>query len=124
MKKELLEKSLLEARKSGNKFISNTLSTMKGEIENQHKNNPTENVDLLIEAYAFKSKKNLIEFKPKDWELELEVIKPFLPKEITEQDVIELINTLKLAGTNEKAMLGVIMKSLKGVDVNLVKSLL
>lgn len=123
-KLELLNSQLLEARKSGNKETANILSTMKGEVENQAKNNPKAQLETLITDYALKSKKNLTQFKTPGWESELEILKPYLPKEITEQDVIEAISALKAAGTPEKAMLGILMKELKGVDVNLVKRLL
>lgn len=125
MKKEiLLNTSLIEARKKGDRFTSNVLSTMKGEIENQLKNKAGQDIEKLIEGYSFKSKKNLLSFKPKDWEIEMKVLEPFLPKEITEEDVVALIDILREKGTPEKSIIGLVMKELKGVDIELVKPLI
>ncbi len=145
-RKELLDKLYLQARKNGNKVAISCLSTMKGEIENQIKNK-LGNFDFLnctkdelevyleqlivinndlIEKYAIKSKKSLIEFKPKNYEEELVILEQFLPLQLSKEEILNKIKLIIMQNNdiNENKLMGLCMRELKGVEPNLVKQLI
>lgn len=123
-KYKLLESLLLEARKASDRFALSIYSTMKGDVDNTGIGKGDQNYDDLIENYALKSKKNLEEFKPTDYEKEIELLTPFLPKIADTSEIKDYISTLKSEDVPSKQWMGRVMRNFKGLDPQLVKSLI
>lgn len=123
-KYKLLQEFLLSARKSGDKSLLTIYSTMKGELDNMIKSNPTENVEDMIERYALKSKKNLEEFKPEGYQIELDALQSFLPQPVSEEEINQFIRELKTQSIDQKQWMGKIMSNFKGLDPQVVRGLI
>lgn len=123
-KYKLLGDLLLQARKASDRFALSVYSTMKGDVDNTGKGKADQDYNDLIETYALKSKKNLEEFKPEDFEKEIELLTPFLPKEVTPAEIKDYISVLKSEEVPDKQWLGRVMRNFKGLDPQLVRSLI
>lgn len=123
-KYKLLENLLLEARKASDRFALSIYSTMKGDVDNTGIGKSDQDYDDLVENYALKSKKNLEEFKPADYEKEIELLTPFLPKIADTSEIKDYISTLKSEDVPSKQWMGRVMRNFKGLDPQLVKSLI
>ena len=122
---ELINEQYLAARKVQDVVTILCLGTMKGEIENLLKTS-NKTADELITAYAIKSSKNLNEFKPANYERELEILSQFLPKQLSEEEVRVIVNNIKKQNKGVAAgkLMGIAMKQLKGADPKLVKKII
>lgn len=123
-KYQLLQSEILKARKAGDKWVLSVLSTMKGEIDNQSKTDTKDSLDDLIEKYALKSKKNLEEFKPDRFEEEIELLTPFLPREVSPEEIKAFIQSLADEDVDKKQWMGGVMRNFKGLDPKLVTQLI
>lgn len=153
MKKELLNKKFITARKENDTVAKNLFSTLKGEFENQCKvgdgsiinskdqltidNSKTtvgemyENV--IIEKLASKMTKNALLVNSDESRKEIELLKEFLPLDLRlSQEEINDILSQVLAGANGNKNVGMLLGSFmklskptgKSVDTNLVKELI
>lgn len=131
---EKLDILLLDARKDKNKEIQKNLYlTLKGELENAMKSSD-DDANTLISKIAKKMTKSVEQVRySSEYEsvvqeatIELDALKTFLPKELTDEEVLIELRTLGLDKMNNFGQkMGAAMKLLKGkVDGNRVKQLL
>jgi len=121
---EQLQAAILEARKAGDKWKVKVLSTMKGEVENYLKNEKSKNVDDFIESYALKSKKNLEEYKPANYQEEIELLEIYMPRPIRPEEIQAFIELLHKEGVDKRQWMGRVMRNFKGLDPKLVQGLI
>lgn len=129
-KLQLINTLFTQARLNRDEVRKSCLSTMKGEIENALKTEGADE-DQIIVNYCLKSKKNLLEYKPAGYEIELSIIEQFLPRQLTGEEIQQEIHYILNPDPKEKTkanfgyFMGLCSKELKGrADVNIIKSLL
>lgn len=134
--KEQINKNFIKAMKEKNSVEKNLLSVIKGEIQTVEKNIPTENLsDIEVTKILNKLVKSLnetliqltsIEGQADNMlktSLELATIQSYLPKQMSELDVIQKIDELFSKGITN---IGQVMKefSLLQVDKKMVSDIL
>ena len=113
--KDRVSKEIIAAMKAKDKTRLNVLRYIKKLfIENETSKKPVSNLMDIIISHAKKTKDSL-EMYPEgpqreEIEKELEIMAEYLPKPLTEDDVIALIKDIKAA--NAGANMGVLMKEL------------
>lgn len=114
-----LKEDHLEARKAKDEVASKLLGTLKGEVETEMKNSDELSEDI-VERIAKKFKKGLESTPTEDSERELEILKPYLKEQLTEEQIISELDLLGLKElSNFGAKMGKAMFTLKGkVDGN------
>lgn len=115
-----LTEGLLEARKAKSTVETNLLSTLLGEVQAEMKRSDKPSA-VIVEQIAKKFKKNIESMKQNDrTDEELFILKPFLPEELDESEIIEQLNLLNLSEmTTFGQKMGTAMRTLKGkVDGN------
>ena len=113
---ELIEKAILNARLTKNDLAKNLLQTLKGEYEMALKNGESA-TDALVEKIAKKMVKNNELISSEDALKEIEILKSYLPEELSEADlkslVAKVINELPekvaLFKAGNKSMIGALM---------------
>lgn len=111
-----VNKEILLAKKSGQKERANSLVLLKSELLNNEKTEkPKEEIQVAI-SYAKKLEKALDlyedEVKISELKKEISVIKEFLPKELTSEEIKEGVRYF-LKSNPELNNMGLAMKSLK-----------
>lgn len=143
MLKDVVQKQMVDAMKSGDKDRKRALSLLLAALKNKEiekRPNFTEQDELDTVAKMAKQVKESIELTPADrvetikqLESELEVYKKFMPKQMTEEEIkkiiVEVIDKLQIKGTAAAKNRGIIMHELmplvKGrADGKLVNQLL
>lgn len=122
--KEKLKEDLIKAMKEKDKEVLNTLRSLKGAIQLEIINNKKEENDELIMDIITKQIKmreaSIEEFKKANredliisYQKEIDILKSYMPKELTIEEVTEIINDIfnKLNPTSIKD-LGSIMKEI------------
>jgi len=122
--KEKLKEDLIKAMKEKDKEVLNTLRSLKGAIQLEIINNKKEENDELIMDIISKQIKmreaSIEEFKKANredliisYQKEIDILKSYMPKELTIEEVTEIINDIfnKLNPTSIKD-LGSIMKEI------------
>ena len=115
-----LTEGLLEARKAKSTIETNLLSTLLGEVQAEMKRSDKPSA-VIVEQIAKKFKKNIESMKQNaKTDEELFILKPFLPEELDESEIIEQLNLLNLSEmTTFGQKMGTAMRTLKGkVDGN------
>lgn len=123
---EKINSLYLEARKNKDAIGMACIGTLKGEVENAIKS-PNVNIEDAVLKYCIKAKKNLLEFKPTNWEAELSILEQyFLPKQLDDAEISTIISNIinENVGLHEGKLMGLCMKSLKGVDPSKVKTMI
>ena len=103
--KELLKNDLVKAMKEKNKEELNTLRAVKGAIQLEVINNKKEENDSLILDVINKQIKmrndSVNEFKKanrtdlvESYEKEIAILKRYMPEQLTEEEIIKIINKL------------------------------
>ena len=89
-KLELMNQAFIEVRKSNDAIGKALFSTFKGAFENERKSS-TKSDDLIIESLAKKFTENAILMKN---EIEVEMLKQFMPKELEMKEYYSSINSV------------------------------
>jgi len=123
---KLIEKAILEARLTKNDLAKNLLQTLKGEYETQSKNGEPA-TDALVDKLTKKMIKNAELVGTEDAYKEIEILKTYLPVEMSESELKtlivkvldslpEVVNEYK-AGNKSKIglLVGTIMKESKNL---------
>jgi len=130
---ELLSETRISARKGIDEVAKALFSTLKGEFDNAVKNG-SHAEDLTIEKLAKKMTDNAKIVGTADAMHEIELLKPFMPILMSEDELRNIIKTVidnnpdkannyKLG--NKGALVGMAMKEMKGkADAEVVKSVL
>lgn len=123
---KLIEKAILTARVTNNTLAKNLLQTLKGEFETLSKTGEAA-TDLLVEKLAKKMIKNAELVGTEDARKEIEILKTYLPVEMSESElktlIIKVLNTLPevvneyKAGNKSKigVLMGTIIKESKNL---------
>lgn len=111
-----------QARLARNQEASNALGTLRGEVETILKNGDSD-PDATTEAAAKKMVKGLETVGGEQSQREIEILEPYLPQTLTEDQIKAELDTLDLGSKpNVGAKMGAAMKHLKGrADGNDVK---
>lgn len=130
MKTQILNTKFIEARKSNNPVAKNLFSTLKGEFENLTKSSK-DSPDAIIEKLAKKLTEAAKMINNEDSKSEIELLKEFLPLELTSDEVHSFVEQALSTSNGNKnigMLLGSVMKLVKptgkSVDVELVKKLI
>lgn len=113
--KDIVSKEIMAAMKAKDKIRLNALRYVKKLfIENDTSNNPQPELDIVI-SYAKKVKESIAQYpadsqQALDLAAEVKVLEEFLPKALTKDEVLAIIQSIK-AGL-EAPNMGAIMKEL------------
>lgn len=119
---DLVNKKIIDAKKSGDKFTSNVFVLLKSELLNNEKSKKPIGELEVVEKYAKKLFKTLKMFENtdryEDLEKEYNLIKELLPKQMSEEETKKYVEEyLKQNPSNEVGKtIGAIKKELKNVD--------
>lgn len=121
---ELLDRMLLDARKTKNVLVKNLLLTMKGEFQNKS-NTSKDSEDELLESIARSMIKSSETIGTDDSKEEIKILKKFMPNILSEDEVEDIIKALIKSnpGKNFGFYMGNLMKT-KGIDGKLAKKVL
>ena len=111
---EQVEKAILKARLEKNSVAKNALQTLKGEYELESKKPNGDGGDVLFEKLAKKAIKNATIVGNDEALQEIEIIKTFLPEELSEDKLTEIILNVFKASPEKLADLKAGNKSLIG----------
>lgn len=112
-----LNEDIVSSMKNGNGFRVSTLKGLKASLESNSKDkNPKTELQVVVQ-YKNMLNKSLDQYvgkfdKMKEINKEITVVSEYLPKEMTKDEVLSLINEVK-SKLGDKANMGVIMKTLK-----------
>jgi uncharacterized protein len=128
MIKEQINKDYIAAFKTKDNIAKNVLSVIKGEIQTQEKkdnvlNLSDENVIKILNKMAkslnetldILSKKSTTDEKYQTISTELKIVKNYLPKELSIDEITQKVDELINSGLNN---LGLIMKEFSNLPVN------
>ncbi|MGN0993110.1 MAG: GatB/YqeY domain-containing protein [Bacilli bacterium] len=127
---EKLKSDLIIAMKEKNKEKLNTLRAVKGAIQLEIINNKKEeNDDLLLDVINKQIKMrndSISEFEKagrddlvKSYQKEVDILKEYMPKELTEEEIEEIINSaIKETGASTVKDLGIIMRTITPIVKN------
>lgn len=124
-----LKKAHLQARKNGDETGKSLYSSMVSMCDHNLKEKPEADEDQVVEDVAVTMKKNIEETREtvKDHgDKELELLQSFLPKELSEEEVREIIKDEMFAMEEPKfgPLMSSVMKRVgKSADGKFVKSL-
>lgn len=119
---DLVNKKIIDAKKSGDKFTSNVFVLLKSELLNNEKSKKPIGELEVVEKYAKKLFKTLKMFENtdryEDLEKEYDLIKELLPKQMSEEETKKYVEEyLKQNPSKEVGKtIGAIKKELKNVD--------
>lgn len=119
---DLVNKKIIDAKKSGDKFTSNVFVLLKSELLNNEKSKKPIGELEVVEKYAKKLFKTLKMFENtdryEDLEKEYDLIKELLPKQMSEEETKKYVKEyLKQNPSKEVGKtIGAIKKELKNVD--------
>jgi uncharacterized protein YqeY len=119
---DLVNKKIIDAKKSGDKFTSNVFVLLKSELLNNEKSKKPIGELEVVEKYAKKLFKTLKMFENtdryEDLEKEYGLIKELLPKQMSEEETKKYVEEyLKQNPSKEVGKtIGAIKKELKNVD--------
>jgi uncharacterized protein YqeY len=119
---DLVNKKIIDAKKSGDKFTSNVFVLLKSELLNNEKSKKPIGELEVVEKYAKKLFKTLKMFENtdryEDLEKEYGLIKELLPKQMSEEETKKYVEEyLKQNPSKEMGKtIGAIKKELKNVD--------
>lgn len=119
---DLVNKKIIDAKKSGDKFTSNVFVLLKSELLNNEKSKKPIGEIEVVEKYAKKLFKTLKMFENtdryEDLEKEYGLIKELLPKQMSEEETKKYVEEyLKQNPSKEMGKtIGAIKKELKNVD--------
>lgn len=121
---ELLDRMLLDARKTKNDLVKNLLLTMKGEFQNKS-NTSKDSEDELLESIAKSMIKSSETIGTDDSKEEIKILKKFMPNILSEDEVEDIVKALIKSnpGKNFGFYMGNLMKT-KGIDGKLAKKVL
>lgn len=121
---ELLDRMLLDARKTKNVLVKNLLLTMKGEFQNKS-NTSKDSEDELLESIARSMIKSSETIGTDDSKEEIKILKKFMPNILSEDEVEDIVKALIKSnpGKNFGFYMGNLMKT-KGIDGKLAKKVL
>lgn len=113
---EEISKRIIEAKKSGNKFESDTLIMVKAELQNNLKDKSPKKDDEVLKSYVKRLSKSLEAFKGTDrydnLVKEYDLVKKLLPEEMSEEEIRkEVIQFIK--DNPEEKHIGKVIGSLK-----------
>jgi uncharacterized protein YqeY len=112
---------ILNAKKMGDKFTSNSLVMVKSELLNNQKTEKPKEDEEVVRSYVKKLNKSLEAFKGTnqydDLVREYELVKGLLPAEVSEEDIRFVVNKYVLDNPEEKNM-GKVMGSMKNIFKN------
>ena len=123
MLKEVLKKDEIAAMKARDKAKVSVLRLVNSEIKDYEVNNrediPDENVIKIIER-SIKQNKETLEFakqgnneeKIAECNFAIEILTPYLPKQLTEEEVNEMLKEIIANGSYTAADMGKIMKEI------------
>lgn len=132
-KLELLNQAFIQARKDNEPIAKALFSTFKGEYDNAIKGKAPAG-DVTIEKIAKKMTENAKIVGTDDAKEEIEMLKPFMPVMLSENDVKNIVkkviennpdkaNNFKLG--SKGALIGMVMKEIAGkADAEMVKQIL
>lgn len=123
MNKERLQTEMISAMKEGAEIKKNILKTLIAELERKGKN-PTED-EIFKEIKKIIT--NLSTFKSENGEIEIEILKSYLPSELTDDELIEIISKIKADNPNIVGgkLIGLCFKEVNGrADSERVKKLI
>ena len=127
---EKLKSDLIIAMKEKNKEKLNTLRAVKGAMQLEIINNKKEeNDDLLLDVINKQIKMrndSISEFEKagrddlvKSYQKEVDILKEYMPKELTEEEIEEIINSaIKETGASTVKDLGIIMRTITPIVKN------
>ena len=119
---DLVNKKIIDAKKSGDKFTSNVFVLLKSELLNNEKSKKPIGELEVVEKYTKKLFKTLKMFENtdryEDLEKEYDLIKELLPKQMSEEETKKYVEEyLKQNPSKEVGKtIGAIKKELKNVD--------
>jgi uncharacterized protein YqeY len=115
---ERISEDYLTAFKSRRNDIKTLLGVVKGEIQNE-KGRGVVITDEVVIAILRKMEKNLIITNTQESLHELEFIKPYLPAQMSEEKISEIIRSYKANGINNIGqIMGEFNKNFKGLADN------
>ena len=121
MLKEKINADFITAFKSGDTVTKSLLSVVKGEIQTQEKNTmesslSDENVTKILNKFV-KSLKETLAANPDDetTQKELAIIEGYLPKQLTTEEIQEIVNKLIESGLSS---MGEFMRYFKDLPVD------
>lgn len=114
-----INKDFLKAFKEKNKVAKNLLSVVKSEIQTTEKNLGSELSDSesikILNKMAKSLKESISNSDDKDLKVELNIIKDYLPKQMSEDEIKEKINSLSENGAKN---MGDFMKAFSNLQVD------
>lgn len=112
--KDLVEDHL-NARIGKNKEASNVLGVLRGEVETTLKNEPNADADEVVEVAAKKMVKGLEAVGGEDSKREIEILEPYLPETLNDDQIIAELDKLNLDESMPFGRkMGMAMKAIEG----------
>lgn len=124
---ESLNKKIIEAKKSGDKFAAGVYNLVKAELlNNQKEAKPKQEMDV-VKAYSKKMIKALAAYEGhahfEELQKEIDLVKTLLPAEISEEQIQQVVNAYLSEHTDEKnigKIIGYVKGELPDADGGLV----
>ena len=104
--KERINADFMEAFKTKDMERKNFLGVLKSEIQNEEKRGSSSNEDVVL-GILKKMEKSLIQTNTEESLKELEIIKPYLPKMMSESEIYDAVKTIFESGAEN---VGMVMK--------------
>jgi uncharacterized protein YqeY len=104
--KERINADFMEAFKTKDMERKNFLGVLKSEIQNEEKRGSSSNDDVVL-GILKKMEKSLIQTNTEESLKELEIIKPYLPKMMSESEIYDAVKTIFESGAEN---VGMVMK--------------
>ena len=102
--KERINADFMEAFKTKDMERKNFLGVLKSEIQNEEKRGSSSNDDVVL-GILKKMEKSLIQTNTEESLKELEIIKPYLPKMMSESEIYYAVKTIFESGAENVGML-------------------
>jgi len=114
--KEKINKDFITAFKAKEMEKKNFLGTLRGEIEREYDNPNNDDIIKKINSLIKKNKESIAEYNvPTLTDSELEVLNSYLPKQMSEEEVVAEVEALIGGGASN---IGDIMKGFSGKQVD------
>lgn len=115
--KNRIDKDYITAFKSKDVMSKNLLGTIKGELQTMEKNGTpmTDEAVVALLTKFQKSTKQMIDLGTPGADSELVIINKYLPKQLSEEEVVSIINTAVEEGAKN---IGDVMKKFTGLTVD------
>jgi len=120
---DLLKERNIQALKEKDKEARRVYLYLLSKIKNLEKAQKKEATEDDLYSVALKMKKELLEQKNEQGITDLELIKEFLPKEISESELIDIVSNIKKEGGSIKDLMQTLKPFGKRVNRRLAKKL-